>query len=295
MQSYLYTLAGALLLVIFIPLLAMLLGRLGVRGAQHRVEQWWGRALRLFLRIELELSGLEHIAPGEAYVVTPLHEGFADVPMLMHLPLALRFAARDELFTWRLLGIYLRATGQIEVSPEQGMRSYRRLLYAARKVVEQGESLVIFPQGGLLGIELDCHVGAFAVARALKRPILPVVLTGTHRVWEYPYTPRLRFGQRVTLRVLPPISAAEHTRCSPEEVRQDVQQRLKRVALSGEVAPPRRFVPARDGYWDGYAYRIDPDFAELAADIARHRAAVAASFKGGDNQGIECCVHHAAE
>ena len=37
------------------------------------------------------------------------------------------------------------------------------------------------------------------------------------------------------------------------------------------MAPPRRFVPSRDGYWDGYAYTIDAVFPELAADVARHR------------------------
>jgi hypothetical protein len=31
-------------------------------------------------------------------------------------------------------------------------------------------------------------------------------------------------------------------------------------------------VPVRDGYWDGYAYEIDPHFADLAADIAHHRS-----------------------
>ena len=41
------------------------------------------------------------------------------------------------------------------------------------------------------------------------------------------------------------------------------------------MAPPRRFVPARDGYWDGYAYAIDPDFPELAMEIARHRQSAA--------------------
>jgi 1-acyl-sn-glycerol-3-phosphate acyltransferase len=38
------------------------------------------------------------------------------------------------------------------------------------------------------------------------------------------------------------------------------------------MAQPRRFVPARDGYWDGYAYEIDPAFPALRAEVERHRA-----------------------
>ena len=58
-------------------------------------------------------------------------------------------------------------------------------------------------------------------------------------------------------------------------------RRLKQAALSGTVAPPRRFVPARDGYRDGYAYTIDPAFPSLAAAVARRRALVTAAHGHG--------------
>ena len=46
---------------------------------------------------------------------------------------------------------------------------------------------------------------------------------------------------------------------------------MKELALAQIDAPTRRFVPSRDIYWDGYQYEIDPYFADLAEDIARHR------------------------
>jgi 1-acyl-sn-glycerol-3-phosphate acyltransferase len=218
------------------------------------------------------MHGLEQIDPHQSYVVTPLHEGFADALTLFQLPLRLHFVARDELFGWRWLGPLLRDTGQIEVTPEHGTRAYRSILHAAPAVFARGESVLIFPQGTILGIESDFTVGAFALARALQQPLLPVVLTGGHRVWEHPYTPRVRYGQRMSLRVLPPVRINRtddlHT------VRVQVRRQLKAAALDSTLASPRRFVPQRDGYWDGYAYRIDPDFAELAAHIAEHRAEV---------------------
>ena len=233
--------------------------------------RWWACGVTRALEVRLDSTGLEQIDRSESYVVTPLHEGFADALALLHLPLKLRFVARDELFTWRWLGPVLRDTGQIEVFPEQGRRSYRRMLRAARSVFDAGESLVIFPQGGILGIETDFLPGSFALARALRRPILPVALTGGHRVWEHPYTPWLRYEQRMSLRVLPPVPVAEVLATPADDLRRRVQRDLKDAALSATMAPPRRFVPARDGYWDGYAYRIDPEFTDLAAEIARHR------------------------
>ncbi len=272
-RDYVRTLAAMVLWLGAPPLLARLLGRLGARQSLAHLQRWWAQKLGRYLELQMDIGGVEQIDPHERYVVTPLHEGFVDVLALLHLPLPMRFVVRDEFAGWwLLLGPYLHDTGQIMVCPERGMQSYRQILRVARTVFAAGESLVIFPQGSILGIEIDCLPGAFALARALQRPILPVALSGTHRVWEYPYTPRLRYGQRISMQVLAPLSAEACQRCSVEALRHDIQQRLKSTALAGSMAPPRRFVPARDGYWDGYAYRIDPHFAELAEDVARHRA-----------------------
>ncbi len=252
--------------------IARSLGRHGLHRAQHMVERWWARRVLQHLQIKLQIEGLEHITPAQTYVVAPLHEGFADPLALFQLPLPLRFVARDELFGWRWLGPLLRDMGQIEVTPEHGTRAYRTILRDAPAVFARGESLLIFPQGTILGIESDFNVGAFALARALARPLLPVALTGGHRVWEHPYTPRLRYGQRMSMRVLPPIKIERED--DLDTVRVHVRRQLKAAALNGTMAPPRRFVPQRDGYWDGYRYQIDPDFEELAAHMAEHRAAL---------------------
>ncbi len=271
LACYLQTLVGIGLWLLAPPRLARWLGRAGYRSGLHAMERCWARRVTRHLGIQLELSGLEHITRGQPYIITPLHEGFADILALLHLPLPMRFVARDELFGWQLLGPYLHDAGHICVVPERGSHSYRELLRSARAAIQQGESVVIFPQGTILGIETDFQLGAFALARAVSCPILPVALTGGHRVWEHPYSPRLRYGQRMSLRVLAPISVASGTKLDVEALRRTVRRQLKTCALSREMASPRHFVPARDGYWDGFAYRIDPDFPALAADVALHR------------------------
>lgn len=272
---WLRTLLGAAIWMAIPLYVIRWLGRTGRRGAMHLVQRWWARGLARWLELAIELEGVALIDPQESYIVVPLHEGFADVLALQHLPLALRFVVRDELLTWQRLGPYLRDTGHIGICPEAGVTSYRKLLCEARGVVASGESLVIFPQGSILGIELGFARGAFAVARALGRPILPIALTGSHRIWEYPYTPRLRYGQRVSLRVFPPMSAAVWETRSLDEVRRDVQCQVKAAALSGTMAPPRHFVPSRDGYWDGYNFRVDPAYVALATEVKNHRRAAA--------------------
>jgi 1-acyl-sn-glycerol-3-phosphate acyltransferase len=254
------------------PLPAHALGRVGARRSVSRVQRWWARRVARTLGLRIDWDGLELIDPRERYVVVALHEGFADALALLQLPLPLRFVARDELAEWPWLGGYLRNTGQLVIRPEAGLSAYRDLVRSAGRVFAAGDSLVVFPQGTILGIETDFHAGAFGLARALERPILPVALTGGHRVWEYPYSPRLRRGQRMSVRVLPPVSVEQVRARDSRALRREICRRLKAAALDGSMQPPRRFVPARDGYWDGYAYEIDPAFPDLAADVAAHRA-----------------------
>ncbi|MDQ4099985.1 MAG: 1-acyl-sn-glycerol-3-phosphate acyltransferase [Chloroflexota bacterium] len=254
------------------PLPTRLLWRIHAYHASRYVQRWWARGVSRTLALQIDWNGLDHIDSHTSYVVTPLHEGLVDALAVLQLPLPLRFVVRDEFVDWRLLGTYLRDTEQIAIRPEDGTRAYRTMLRGARVVLARGESLVVFPQGSILGIETDFLPGAFALARALQRPILPIALTGSHRVWEYPYTPRVRRGERMSVQVLPPIAAGEVCEWGIDELRQEVQRRLKAAAFDRTMAPPRRFVPARDGYWDGYAYEIDPAFPDLAADVAAHRA-----------------------
>ncbi len=46
---------------------------------------------------------------------------------------------------------------------------------------------------------------------------------------------------------------------------------MKALAFSPDVPPPRRYVPERDGYWDGFAFEIDPDFPVVADAVNAHR------------------------
>lgn len=245
-------------------------GKKGDHSRQHTLERRWANGVRKLLDIDLSITGLEHINSDERYVVAALHEGFVDAVALFHLPLDLTFVALDELREWRLLGRYLQDTGQITIDPTKPVAASRRLMQGAGTVFDRDESIVLFPQGTIIGIEAAFKPGVAAVAKRHQRPVLPVVVTGTHRVWHHPFSPLLERGQRVRIEVLPPIPA---DRIDSEA--RAMERRLKERALATADASPRRFDPIRDGYWDGYCYEIDPMFADLAADVARHRDALA--------------------
>jgi len=257
--------AGA---VLFGPGRAALLSaaRNGNRRRLHAMERRWASAARRALDIRIDKAGFEHVDPTRQYVVTPLHEGFADVLCLLQLPLDLSFAARDDLFEWRILGPYLEASGQARIPTQEGAAAYRSMYRGAERAFAADESFVVFPQGTILGIEAAFQPGAFRIAQRLGAPVLPVVITGTHRVWEHPYSPTVRTGVEVTIEVLAPIPPDQVAEAAP-----GLERDMKQRALSSPNSP-RRFDPDRDGWWDDYPYEIDPSFPDLADRVAEHRA-----------------------
>lgn len=238
-----------------------------------RLERAISSALLSHLQVQLDVRGLAHLGPGP-FLIVALHEGIADVLCLLQLPLPMRFVARREIFRWPAVGPLITRLGHVAINPEAQMGGFRELLRAADRTLGSGESLAVFPQGAVAGIESDFQRGVFEVAKRLGVSILPVALSGSHRVWEHPFSPALRYGQRVTMRLLPPVHPYVFETESVDAVRIRVRRAMKAAALLPGAAPPRHFDPDRDGYWDGYRLDIDPDFSAVARQIARHRAAL---------------------
>ncbi len=264
--------AWAAVLILFGParivlrLTAALPDRLHGRRACRTAERWWARLAARLIGLRIRIEGLEHVDRRERYVVVSLHEGFADGVALLHLPLSFTAVARDELATFPLLGAQLARGRHLFIRPERPIETTRTLRREAGVAVEAGDSILLFPQGSILGIELAFQPGAFNLAARLGRPLLPVVVTGGHRVWEHPFTPTLRTHQSMTVCVLPPVPPGEAvTR------RDEIERCMKQVALAA-ATPPRRFDPLRDGFWDDYRYEIDPAFPDVARQVAEHRS-----------------------
>lgn len=228
----------------------------GDRDRLHHEERVWAQAVVTELQIDISVHGRDRIDPAAQYVVAPLHEGFADVLALLRLPLDLNWVIRDELLELPYFGDYLKLAGHIAVEPESPRAAFRTILRDASDTLARGESLVVFPQGALIGIEASFQSGAFRLAERFDVPLLPVVLTGSHRVWEYPFARTLRRGQSIHMEILDPVVPAS----AMAEMR-ELEREMKQRALAVTSAPARRYVPERDGTWDGYSFELDPDFA----------------------------------
>lgn len=176
--------------------------------------------LRLWFR--MRVHGAAHVPPTGAALLAPNHKSFLD-PFLIAiaLPRPVRYMAKTEIFHGALLSTVLPRLGAF---PVRRGAADAEALETARAILEQGELVVVFPEGTRVddAHELGApHHGAGRLAVETGAPIVPAAITGTDGLWLGPL-PRPR---RVQLTFLPPLDPAAVAR-SPDAARALVDDAL---------------------------------------------------------------------
>jgi 1-acyl-sn-glycerol-3-phosphate acyltransferase len=75
---------------------------------QHAVARAWARILLAVWGARIRFEGLEKLQKDGAYVLVANHSSYMDTPVVLLLPLQIRFFAKRGLFRIPLLGGHLR-------------------------------------------------------------------------------------------------------------------------------------------------------------------------------------------
>ncbi|MDE0169223.1 MAG: lysophospholipid acyltransferase family protein [bacterium] len=172
-----------------------------------RVARAWGRMWCWAAGVKLVVEGLEHIDSNSSYVIVSNHQSAFDIfAHFAALPVPIRFLAKAELFKIPLFGLAMRRIGMVEVDRGAGRAAHQAINEGARRTMDRGWSLMIYPEGTRPrdGVMLPFKKGAFSIARNVRAPVLPTAIVGSRAVWK-PKTKLIRSGQ-VTVKIMPPIS-----------------------------------------------------------------------------------------
>jgi len=143
--------------------------------------------VRLLLRLSgmpLVVQGLEHLPRHEPCVVAVNHASYLDGPIVLAaLPVEVHYVVKRELEAQYFTRVLLRRIGAEFVErfeAQQGIQDTERL----RQAVQQGHSLVFFPEGTFLRVPglQAFHMGAFVVAARAGVPVVPVSVQGTRAI-----------------------------------------------------------------------------------------------------------------
>jgi len=227
------------------------LARARGRGVNPLVY-WVSRALFepfFLLYFRMSRVGREHIPREGGVIIASNHRSFLDpfvIGTLLHRPVY--FVAKRELFTHRLPAWWLSSLGAFPVDRGNGDRD---AMDTARRILERGDCVVIFPEGtrtrpGGLG---SPKRGVGRLALETGAPIIPVAVHGTEAIrrgWRIrPHKVSLRCGQ--------PLRFEQVDSPSPQLARAVMERVWPNVELQwewlGGTAPLRRAAIVGAGAW----------------------------------------------
>jgi 1-acyl-sn-glycerol-3-phosphate acyltransferase len=161
---------------------SVVLGPLTRGAASTWAARHWSRSAARGLRISIDASGLENLPEG-GFVLACNHQSLIDILVLgAVLPGDFKWAAKRSLMNVPFLGWHLRLAGHVPVDRQKGRRAAQAVLEAFVRVLQNGQSLLIFPEGTRSADGRIKHFkdGAFRSAAIAACPVVPVALEGTH-------------------------------------------------------------------------------------------------------------------
>lgn len=186
--------------------------------------------MRLVFR--LEVRGTDHVPMTGPVLIVSNHVSLLDPPVVGGAsPRTLCFMAKAELFEIPLFGRLIRALNARPVRREGGDA---RALKAALRVLEEGQALLVFPEGtrGQEGVVREGKPGAGMLAVASGAAVVPAYVSGSGRA-----LPRGRFLPRpakVRVTFGPPVSfKAEAVGGRKERYREATEEMMRAIATLG--------------------------------------------------------------
>jgi len=184
----------------------------------------------------VHVTGREHIQPGEAYVMVANHLSFLDILVLFRLFRHFKWVSKIENFRIPFIGWNMSLNGYVKL--RRGDRqSVAAMFDACEHLLEQGSSVMIFPEGTR---SPDGHMrafksGAFDLALRCQRPILPIAIQGSGEA-----LPKRGFvlqGRHpIQLTILPPLAAERFVGATPDALALHVREQIRSVAEPQEAS-----------------------------------------------------------
>jgi 1-acyl-sn-glycerol-3-phosphate acyltransferase len=193
--------------------------------------------------------GAEHVPASGGAIMASNHLSIVDsvyLPLMLDRPVT--FAAKSEYFTskrpgLRLMGLYLRATGQLSVD-RAGARAAQQMLDGALGLLQSGELFGIYPEGTRSpdGRLYRARPGVGWLALKSGLPVIPVAMIGTDKVLPpgrmvpRPGRIEIRIGKPLTFAAVAPEGGRE----APGKARRAIADEVIRAIqeLSGQEYVP---------------------------------------------------------
>lgn len=146
--------------------------------------KWWSRLTVWLCLLPVTVVGREHLHKGQSYVFVANHQGAFDIFLIYgFLNRNFKWMMKKGLRRIPFVGIACEAAHHIFVD-KSGPSKIRATYDKARETLQEGMSLVVFPEGArtFTGHMGSFRRGAFMLADELQLPVCPLTIDGSFDV-----------------------------------------------------------------------------------------------------------------
>lgn len=183
-----YQLFIALPIILVVTVLTALITSIGSVFNAHLWGYYpgviWSRVVCRILLLPVHIEGREHLDPKRSYVFVANHQGPFDIFLIYgYLGRNFKWMMKRSLRKTPLIGYACYKARHIFVD-KSGPKAIRHTIEHARKTLQRGTSLVVFPEGSrsFTGHMALFRKGAFQLADELKLPVVPLTIDGSFDV-----------------------------------------------------------------------------------------------------------------
>lgn len=194
------------------------------RALTNRVVSRWARCILWMGGVRVTVRGKENLPRGNA-VFTPNHQSDFDIPvMLTVIDRVAPLLAKEELKKVPGIRDWMRQIDCVFVDRTDEKQAARAII-ACAKMVKEGHSMTIFPEGTRSkgGPVAEFKGGAFRVATRSGVPVVPITIDGTWHAFEE--RKRIR-STDVIVTIHPPIETKGMSRQEQAQLGDRVREQI---------------------------------------------------------------------
>lgn len=155
------------------------------------------------------------------------HASQLDIPVAYQLFKPFKWISKAEVFQIPFIGWNMSLNRYIKL--KRGDRAgIKHMLLSCEDNLKKGSSVFIFPEGtrstnGAIG---KFSNGAFALAKKLNTPIMPIVIKGSHKALPK-HSLVIKGNHSITLEVLDPVMPESFADKSPKQIADEVRKMIE--------------------------------------------------------------------
>jgi len=209
------------------------------RVATHMMGTFWAWHYQSLIPFwKLRLEGREKVPWNRPVILVANHRSLVDILALYKIRRPFKWTSKEENFKLPFIGMVLSLTNSVRIKRES-MRSGAQFFAQAEREIQQGSSILLFPEGTRSRTKemRPFKEGAFVLAKKMGCGVIPIVHTGSELTFDRGSWV-LKGKTTIRIRVLDEIPAEEVKKMDVKVLTKMVRQEMVNELASLEHEHP---------------------------------------------------------